>query len=137
MNIELDTSFLVGHDMIDRDHRELVGLVLHFFEAIKRGADKHAIYDAIDIISVKFAAHFERENELMVGARYTDLQAHVAEHRTLLGDLGKFLHTVDEATDDDLQNVAKYLDDWVVKHAASADRKLAKFLRDRTTRPTS
>ncbi len=134
MRFELDESLLVGHDLIDRDHRELMSLVCEFFESVKAGADKHSIYDDIDEISVRFSAHFERENQLMVEARYTDTTAHIDEHRMLLGGLGKFLQMIEEAADDDLMSVAGFIDNWVVKHVTTSDKRLAKFLRERAAK---
>ena len=87
--------------MIDKDHRDLVPLVNVFLASIRKGVGKHSLYDDVDEISVKFSAHFERENQLMAESRYPDTQAHLAEHAALLADLGKFLQAVDDATDDE------------------------------------
>ena len=130
MSIELAESLLVGHDLIDQDHRDLVPLVNVFLASIKSGASKHNIYDDVDEISVRFSAHFERENQLMTEARYPDLQTHVAEHRALLGDLGKFLHAVEDSTDDQMIATTKSIEDWFLKHIAGSDKRLGKFLRE-------
>ncbi len=130
MGIELDESLLVGHDVIDQDHRDLVPLVNVFLSSIKGGASKHNIYDDVDEISVRFSAHFERENQLMAETRYPDLEAHVAEHRALLGDLGKFLHAVDESTEDQMIATTKAIEDWFLKHIAGSDKRLGQFLRE-------
>ena len=134
MRIKLDESLLVGHDLIDQDHRDLVPLVNIFLESIKKGADKQSVFDDVGEISVRFSAHFERENQLMAEYRYPDAQAHVAEHKALLGDLGKFLNKVEETNDDDVLSTVKYIEDWFLKHIAGSDKRLGQYLSDRATK---
>ena len=134
MRINLDESLLVGHDLIDQDHRDLVPLVNIFLESIKNGADKQSIFDDFGEISVRFNAHFEHENQLMAESRYPDMPTHVAEHQALLGDLGKFLNEVEEANDNDTVGTIKYIEDWFLKHIAGSDRKLGEHLRRRAAK---
>ena len=131
MLIELNESLLVGHEQIDQEHKHLLTIVNDFYESVKKGADKYAIYDMIDQMSNEFAAHFNRENEIMALARYPDKENHVDEHRQLMGDLGRFLQMVDESTDDDLKNVVQFIESWFALHVRRSDRKLGKFLKDR------
>ena len=130
MRIKLDESLLVGHDLIDQDHRDLVPLVNIFLESVKKGADKQSIFDDVGEISVRFSAHFERENQLMAESRYPDMPTHVAEHQALLGDLGKFLREVEEANDNETVGTVEYIEDWFLKHIAGSDKKLGEHLRD-------
>ena len=134
MGIELDNSLLVGHAVIDQDHRDLVPLVNVFLASIKSGASKHNICDDIDEISVRFSAHFERENQIMIETSYPDIQSHLAEHRALLGDLRKFLHTIEESSGDQIVATTKAIEDWFLKHIANSDKRLGQFLIERATK---
>ena len=109
-------------------------LVNVFLASIKRGPGKHSIYDDVDEISLRFSAHFERENQLMIESRYPDLEPHLAEHRALLSDLGKLLRAVEEATDDEMISTTKSIEDWFLKHIAGSDKKLGTFLHERAAK---
>ena len=134
MIIELDESLLVGHEVIDKDHRDLVPLVNVFLASIRKGVGKHSLYDDVDEISVKFSAHFERENQLMAEFRYPDAQAHLAEHAALLADLGKFLQAVDDATDDEMVATTKSIEEWFLKHIAGSDKRLGQYLSEQAAK---
>ena len=131
MFIELNESLLVGYELIDQDHKLLATLVNEFYETVTNGANKYKVYDAIDHLSNEFSQHFSRENSLMTQSRYPDKESHAEEHRRLMGDLGRFLQMVDESTDDDLKNVAQFIESWFVLHVRRSDRKLGKFLSGR------
>jgi hemerythrin-like metal-binding protein len=131
MSIELDESLLVGFDAIDQDHRDLVPLVNVFLSSLGRGAGKHSISDDIDEISVRFSAHFERENQLMAESAYPDTAAHIAEHEALLADFGKFLDSVDDASGEEIVARTRYIENWFLKHIAGSDKRLGQYLRSR------
>ena len=128
MQIELDESLLVGHDLIDQDHRDLVPLVNVFLASITKDQGKHATYDDVDEITTRFAAHFERENELMAASNFPEQATHLAEHEALLKDLGRLLSLVEDDSSQDVATTARKIEDWFLKHIAGSDKRLGQYL---------
>ena len=129
MQIELDESLLVGHDLIDQDHRDLVPLVNVFLASIAKDQGSHSTYDDVDEISTRFAAHFEREDELMAASNFPERQAHQAEHQALLKDLGKLLRFAEDGNDTVVATTTRTIEDWFLKHIAGSDKRLGQYLR--------
>ena len=136
MHIEIQGPLLVGNEIIDGDHKELASLINAFYDSVEAGADRQKIYDEVDTLSLRFAEHMDKEKAMIAKYRFPDAENHLAEHTKLLGELGGFLYRVDEANDNDLPNVARFIDNWFTSHIITSDAKIAKFLNDQENKAT-
>ncbi|MEI8393923.1 MAG: hemerythrin domain-containing protein [Rhodospirillaceae bacterium] len=134
MKIEMNEALLVGYAPIDDEHRALLGLVNAFFVLVESGADRQTVYDAVDGLSVNFAIHCEHEKGWMLAHRYPDTANHLDDHVKLIGELGAMLYRMDEACDDALAEVAKFIENWFADHVKHGDRPLGKFLKERAVK---
>ena len=68
----------------------------------------------------------------MVSVHYPGVLAHQREHKMLMGELGAFLHRVEQEDDCELRNVITFIKDWFTTHVTTADAQFVKFLQDNT-----
>ena len=127
--IEWNDKLSVGIHQFDEDHRKLVVLLNGLFEDSRAGHAKEVIGIVLDELIAYARSHFAAEEALLGEYGYPKLEAHEAEHRSLiirvlqlredyLADAGIDL-TVDLAT---------FLKHWLVDHILGADRDYGRYL---------
>lgn len=78
-------SFRSGHELIDREHRELFEQANGLIQAaLSAGRPQADLTQIVDELIEKVRVHFADEEELLAQLAYEDLAAHAAEHRRLL-----------------------------------------------------
>jgi diguanylate cyclase (GGDEF)-like protein/hemerythrin-like metal-binding protein len=116
----------VGIEMIDKQHRQLAGYVNDFASSLRRGDDPSAISDKLAAVLSYTQYHFESEEHLMTTHGYADAAAHFQMHAHLLDDLRSFSVGCDTRS---LSLTTRFLQEWLLRHIDSADRKLATALK--------
>lgn len=118
----------VGIEMMDKQHRQLANYVNDFASSLRRGDDPAAISDKLAAMFSYAQYHFESEERLMVTHEYADAAAHVQMHEHLLDDLRSFSVGCDTRS---LSLTTRFLQEWLLRHIDTADRKLAAALKVR------
>jgi hemerythrin-like metal-binding protein len=90
LTTQLKPLFLLGDEIIDRDHR---GLLAQFQAVID--SDNVAFPTLLRTLLVHIEQHFEREHELMAKYRYRGLRDHKAEHNLVLREFHRCIERVD------------------------------------------
>ncbi|HEY4635354.1 MAG TPA: hemerythrin domain-containing protein, partial [Rhodospirillales bacterium] len=83
------TDYGVGVDSLDADHIVIFSLINHIDEAHQSGTDEQAIGHVLKVLLDRAIGHFRREEMLMKRHGYPDLEAHAAEHRRIMEELGR------------------------------------------------
>lgn len=126
--VQWDDRLSVGITQIDEDHKRLLGLInnlqtaahYHTGEAFER----QALDDLVDY--TKF--HFQREEELMREHGYADLPAHKAQHEAMIAEVAKVLQSYETDRERTIENLCRYLKEWLLKHIAGTDQAYAPYL---------
>ena len=116
----------VGIEMMDKQHRQLAGHVNDFASSLRRGDDPAAISNKLSAMFSYTQYHFESEERLMAAYGFADSATHVDTHAHLLDDLRSFSVGCDTRS---LSLTTRFLQEWLLRHIDSADRKLAVALR--------
>ncbi len=120
------TAYDVGIEMMDKQHRQLAGHVNDFASALRRGDDPATISDKLAAMLSYAQYHFESEERLMTTHKYADAVAHFQMHANLLDDLRGFSVGCDTRS---LGLTTRFLQEWLLRHVDTADRKLATALK--------
>jgi len=113
----LKPLFLLGDELIDRDHR---GLLTEFQAIID--SDNVAFPTMLRALLVHIEQHFEREQELMAHYGYRGLRDHKAEHNLVLREFQRCLQRVDRGLlHVGREFVNERLVPWFELHVSSAD----------------
>ncbi len=122
--LEWSNAFKTGNHDIDIDHQSLFVLVNALSGQMEKGADEMAILSTIAALEDYINVHFAREEELMKFCKFDGLEAHVAAHRKLSGQVkiyrGKYEN---DRANFDLTDFTGFLASWLFEHILGEDRK--------------
>lgn len=127
--VKWDDSFVIGHDVIDAQHKKLFDMTESLYISIVDG-------DSVDIKSIllelyKYTIyHFNEEEALMRKMGYQDLSKHKSEHDAFIQDLDKI---ADKARHEDALvevDALNWLVSWLVRHISMSDRNLVQCLKE-------
>jgi hemerythrin len=120
----LKPLFLLGDEMIDRDHRGLVAQ----FRAVIDGDDL-AFPLLLRSLFTHTEQHFDRENELMAKHRYRGLRDHKQEHTRVLREFQRGIERVERGQLTFGRTfVREQLLPWFEQHVSSMDYVLVMHL---------
>ncbi|MEI8395501.1 MAG: bacteriohemerythrin [Rhodospirillaceae bacterium] len=125
--VEWNNDIAIGHPVIDRDHRILLGLINQI--AVKQNADDPlAVRFVLDgLVSYTFD-HFEREEILMKESGYPDIERHKGIHEAMFSEIQRFISNLDESKCDISTDLASFLKGWLTTHIMQTDREYIPFV---------
>ena len=125
---EFTEDYLVGIDLIDREHRELFRIVERADQLVK-SFDASSSYDKIMAILQELKSytkeHFRDEEEYMESIRYEGLDAQRRAHEAFIDKLENVdLNEIEEAPGEYLQKLLEFLLGWLINHILYTDKKI-------------
>lgn len=131
MGIKWSDDHLIGHDAIDRQHKELFTAFNALLEAGRIGQGKQKIEELLDFLDGYALFHFGEEKKLMESLKYPDLAEHLAEHNVFLQMLSQLRANfkADGSTMDLLVEINESLLRWIITHIRKTDTKLAAYMK--------
>lgn len=81
---ELSSGLRIGHNVIDADHEELIGLLNGCLDLAKSGMPSNALSNSVAALCERLTQHVGREEAIMQALGYTDLESERQEHQRAL-----------------------------------------------------
>ncbi len=129
------STYSVGVDIIDEQHRELFARTNHLLEACQEGKGREAVGETLKFLEDYVKTHFSTEERLMKQYGYPEFAAHRKLHE---GFVEAFLKLKEEAAKGAsltlVTQVNKTVVDWWINHILKVDKKLGAFLQEKMTR---
>jgi hemerythrin len=122
-NIEWDDSLLIDNELIDLQHKKLIGLIAAIPEE-KSSGDEQALEAAI----VYAETHFADEEELLEQIRYPNTHEHIEMHEKMTAILESYKRDYDEGKTD-LSAFKQFMYNWIKDHIMKEDKNIGAFLR--------
>ena len=119
---EWDDKYNVGISIIDKEHKELFGLINKTFYVEGHGDSKLALMKIIEQMTDYAIKHFKAEEAYMREFNYSEYHDHKKEHD---GFFDKTLVYFDKVVKDDRHvsnDLHEYLMQWLVNHIQGTDR---------------
>jgi methyl-accepting chemotaxis protein len=119
--LEWNSSLIVHHPDIDRQHLEMVVLLNLLNEAVREHRSRQLVGSLLDDLLVHTRHHFASEEQIMASLGCPGLDDHCAMHRTLdaqLVDVRAGFQNSGGAISLDLLD---YLKNWFVTHITEMD----------------
>jgi hemerythrin len=137
--------FAVGHDRLDREHRDLVELIARFCAAVHAGESIARLTHRLDAIKRATRGHLRSENAVLrelkgkVGRSDANrhgaprhlgavtnaaIEDHIAEHRTMLKGLTAFANRLGGMNQADGPALCSDIKAWFLDHAVKHDAHL-------------
>ncbi len=122
-NIEWDDSLLIGNELIDLQHKRLVGLIGAIPEE-KSPGDELALEEAI----VYAETHFADEEEYLEEIGYPVISEHIQMHEKMAYILDQYKSDYDNGKTD-LSSFKLFMYAWITGHIMKEDKKIGAYLR--------
>ncbi len=125
---EWNDNLRLGHERIDRAHREIFALLNGMHEMLQGGCTHQEGIKALIYLTNHIGEHMGDEERMIEDAGLDCLVAHRREHAAMLAELESVVERYIAHEDSDGAEVLEFLADWYGKHLAGADRTLAQAL---------
>jgi len=126
--IAWDDKYSVGVKEIDDEHKELVALLNHIYDAMLAGQPREALGGLLDELIEHTKSHFANEERLMEERRYHEYRQHKEEHEKLADEAIAIKKNIDKGAGMVTLQIVDYLKKWLVDHILSADHKFGEYL---------
>jgi hemerythrin len=129
MLIHWKDEYLVGHPIIDYEHRTLVNITNTLYDAVQGSVDPDCVDRTVAHLLEYVERHFARDEALFLETDYPYADAHMRMHheieKTVRG-IDTLQHTNPRALD--VHEVVEFMRRWLLQHIAKADRSYAAYL---------
>ena len=125
---EFSEEYLVGNELIDREHKELFRLIGKVNDLVRDGVDASQCDEILKILEelkdyTKF--HFSDEEEYMESIHYEGLEAQKRAHRAFVYKLeGIEKKEIEEQPQKYMQSLVEFLLGWLINHILYTDKKI-------------
>ena len=116
-------NYLVGNEIVDKDHKEIFGMVDRLLEDDFEGRpDK--IKTVVGFLADYVGRHFKNEEKLMVESGYRRMAEHIKQHQDFVKTVEAFVAKIEG----DLDNinlsmqVNEVIVDWLAEHVMISDK---------------
>jgi hemerythrin len=134
--VRWDNKYLVGHDTIDSDHKNLFQLINNFYDAFQETKSRRELAALLTKLVQYAEAHFRREEAIMKGSGYMLLGEHQMSHVKLY----ETIYALNDRLMSDpapLDRAAvAFLKNWLTDHVMEEDLKVGEFLREQKAAST-
>lgn len=130
MRAEFDDSLVTGNEMIDSQHKELIGKINGLLESCELGRDKIAAVKTLEYLADYTEFHFGEEEKLQEEIGYPGIEQHKKEHKKLIQvveELHEMLEEEEGPTDAFVAQVNENVIQWLYKHIKGFDRSVAEY----------
>ena len=126
--IEWSEKYEIGHDVIDQQHRYLVGLINRLHKGRDLGWTPMSSAEILDELQGYCVFHFKEEENLFLASDYPDKEIHIDQHRGFILkylDFEKYVRKEGEIPDE----LFDYLKKWLQNHILNVDQGLSKYIK--------
>ena len=131
MKVEFDNSLVTGNEMIDEQHKELIGKIDKLVNCCEQGGGKLEAIKTLDYLSEYTDFHFGEEEKLQEQVAYPAMDEHKKQHaafKKAVEELHEMLVEEEGPTDAFVVAVHKNVVDWLFNHIRNLDRALAAYV---------
>ena len=139
MYAEFDDILVTGNEMIDSQHKELIGKINDLLRSCENNGNRTAAVKMLNYLADYTEFHFKAEEELQESIGYPGIKEHKGKHEELrrtVSELHDMLEEQEGPTDAFVEVVNKNVTEWLYYHIKGFDRSVAeyKFMRDNQER---
>lgn len=130
--IKWKDSFSVGIDVIDQDHKKLLGMINQLQTAAHYQTDEALIESTLNDLIEYTKYHFSREEKMMEKNNYPDFENHKKQHEAMVEQVTGFINEYRVDKTRTIENVIMYLKTWLINHINGSDKEYAPYIKDAT-----
>ena len=130
MRAEFDETLVTGNEMIDDQHKELIGRINQLLESCEDGQGKVKAVKMLDYLMEYTDFHFSAEEKLQEEISYPGIKEHKAKHeefKQAVKELQEMLQEEEGPTEAFVAQVQKNVVDWLLNNIKGFDRSVAEY----------
>lgn len=127
--IEWNDSLSVELDCIDNQHKKLVDILNSLHGSGAAAKDPEAVKKILNDLVEYTVYHFNFEEELMREHHYPDFENHLAAHKALVAQVGKFNEDFQAGRAKLSSELFKFLRSWLNGHIRGTDKRYSAHLK--------
>ena len=125
--VRWDSSFSVGVEEIDRQHRLLIDNLNGLYDAMNGGRGRTELGRLISRLAAYAAFHFAKEEHYFETLGYPDAETHSRQHDAFEARLARFEIDYVSGKENLSVEMMNFLCDWMIDHIKGSDRRYAGF----------
>lgn len=125
-----DETLVTGNEMIDEQHKELIGKIAALEESCETSKDKATAVKLLNYLADYTDFHFAEEEKLQEEIAYPGLAEHKEKHEEFkhaVEDLHTMLEEEEGPTDAFVKALNETVTDWLFRHIKGFDRSVAEY----------
>jgi len=130
--VQWDESLQVGHEEIDRQHRELFEVLDRLREAVQNQEPESVRLGMLAELIDCTQRHFVLEEGVMNQLAYADLPSHHAEHQRLMAQVRELQDKVAQGDLPLSLSVFQFLYGWLARHIEIRDKLVGRAWQDQS-----
>ena len=134
MQAIFDESLVTGNDLIDEQHKELIGKINDLVKSCETGKEKTTAVKMLDYLSDYTDFHFSAEEKLQEEIEYPRISEHKEQHKAFIQaikELYEMLQEEEGPTPAFVAAVDKNVTEWLFKHIKGFDKAVAEYARNK------
>lgn len=120
--VKWDSSYTLGIDIIDEQHKKLFDLMSEIYDASESDADIERIIELFDELTKYSQYHFEDEEAYFSSTSDDDIKIHKEQHQYFIDEINKIKQQCLRINALSLE-LLYFLNDWLVNHIKVEDHK--------------
>ncbi len=134
INIVWNDKLLVGVEVIDQQHKELVELINNMINSILRGEGRETLSQAIAFLETYVSKHFSTEEVIMTDTGYPEYALHAGQHILFVERFHILKDRFDSEgiTSELILDLNRHLVQWFVNHILGTDKRLGEYIAKKT-----
>ncbi len=129
MALEWREQLSVGNDLIDTDHKYLIGII-NLAEQGLKSHDRVVLTGALENLERYSTMHFSREEAIATAAGYPKAEHLHLSHEALVAALTKVKEEIGEAWEASaVEHFSAFLRTWLIDHVIKEDLLMKPFLK--------
>jgi len=136
VNINWNTEWESGNQVIDRQHRELIEIGNRLINQAYAGAGHQEVLEQLDRLLDHIMRHFETEENILVEVGYPELTSHGEAHKELLAKAFRLREAYRNKEIQTSAFLSFIVDDVLDGHMVKTDRNFFLYTKDEISRQT-
>ena len=126
-----DSNLETGYEVIDSQHRHLIGMVNKLIEASSTGKDAAMVTETLDFLANYAIDHFADEERLQQDFKYPDYADHKRKHDSFKMVVAGLIQRVNNEgpTEELIESVCNTIGSWLLEHIMGDDFRMARFVK--------
>jgi hemerythrin len=129
--IDWDDNLRINIEVIDNQHKKLVGFINELHAAMKERKAKDVLGKIIEGLKDYAIEHFSTEEKYFDQFGYRNAFSHKRDHQGFIDKVNDFKAGFDSGKAMLSMKIMDFLKDWLVKHIQKVDMAYAPFFREK------